>query len=55
MEPDPTSDPRVVDVRQSADPAPEAPAPRDADPAEPAPTIGQRLRALWCSFVSGLG
>jgi hypothetical protein len=52
-------DPRVTD-RSDRDPpdlATVPPVTRDPDGGteEPAPTIGARLKALWCAFVSGLG
>jgi len=45
----PAHDPGVVPVDAAA-PAPEARGETAA-----APSLGQRLRALWCAFVSGLG
>ena len=50
---------RVADRRDDGTPVPPDPAPmaqvQDGGTAGPAPTIGERLRSLWCSFVSGLG
>ncbi|MDA8436938.1 MAG: hypothetical protein M0Z98_13265 [Actinomycetales bacterium] len=53
--PSPSGDPRAEDDAARRPPTDPASGGSAAAPDEPAPTLLQRAKALWCAFVSGLG